>query len=317
LEAIVTAATSRLRRRGIGAGVAALVGLGTIGGFAGAAQATADFSLTRVSSDTRFGTAIATANATFPDGVDTAVLVNAYSPADALAASYVAGGLDAALLVTDQATLNSETAAALEDLGVTNVVILGGTAAVSAEQEEALSADYTVERFSGATRTETAVEALGAVETAPTQAFIVRAFGNPSDALAAGPVAYKNGIPILLVPGAVTPEWIAAVEAAGITTLTPLGGTAAIPESVVTALTDADFTVNARIAGASGPATAAAIAEEAITDWGFSNTGVGIARGDTAVNAGNAADALTSSQWLGTQGWPSRTRRSVPLLRAT
>ncbi|WP_432563902.1 cell wall-binding repeat-containing protein [Kineococcus sp. SYSU DK003] len=302
----MTAATSRLRRRGIGAGVAALVGLGTVGGFAGAAHATADFSVTPVSAQTRFGTAAAIAGQTFPDGVDTAVLVNAYSPADALAASYVAGSLGAALLVTDQGELNSETETALESLGVSDVYIVGGSAAVSADQQGQLEElGYTVDRFSGATRTETALDALNAAgDEAPTHAFVVRAFGNPADALAAGPIAYKNGIPILLVPGAVDQAWIDAVKEAGITEITPLGGTAAIPNTVVDALESADFTVNERVAGATGPETAVQIADEAVANWGFLNTGVGIARGDTAANAGNAADALVSSQWLGTNSFP-------------
>ncbi|WP_337062824.1 cell wall-binding repeat-containing protein, partial [Kineococcus sp. G2] len=301
----MTAATSRLRRRGIGAGVAALVGLTTVG-FSSSAFAAPGFTADRVFGDNRFETAANIALETFPDGVSTAVLVNAYSPADALSAAALAGSLDAAVLLTDQGSLNADTEDALEVLGVENVVVVGGAAAVSAEQYRALDATYAVERVFGADRVATAVDVLGELSASPeasNQAFVVRAFGNPADSLAAGPIAYANGIPILPVAGAVDEAWINAVREAGIDTVTVLGGTAAVPASVEESLRDADFTVNDRVFGASGQATAAELARIAVSEWGFSNTGVGIARGDTT-EVTNAADALTSSQWLGTQQFP-------------
>ncbi|MCI2239634.1 cell wall-binding repeat-containing protein [Paenibacillus sp. TRM 82003] len=301
----MTAATSRLRRRGIGAGVAALVGLTTVG-FSSSAVAAEGFDPARVFGDNRFETAANIAQETFPEGVSTAVLVNAYSPADALSAAALAGSLDAAVLLTDQGSLNADTEDALDVLGVDNVVVVGGTAAVSAEQYTALDAAYAVERVEGADRVATALDVLtelAAAQEGPTQAFVVRAYGNPADALAAGPIAYANDIPILPVAGAVDDAWIEAVQAAGITTLTVLGGTAAVPASVETALRDAEFTVNERIDGATGQETAAELARLAVSEWGFLNTGVGVARGDTT-DPTNAADALTSSQWLGTQQFP-------------
>ncbi|WP_369052830.1 cell wall-binding repeat-containing protein [Kineococcus terrestris] len=256
----------------------------------------------------RFATAAAIAGATFETGTTNAVLVNAYSPADALSAAAVAGEVGAAVLLTDAGSLNATTAAALEDLGVENVWIVGGTAAVSAAQETALEGDgYAVERLSGSDRVATSLDVLAelaAGDDAPTSAYLVRAFGNPADALAAGPIAYANGVPILPVPGAVPQSWIDTVEAAGITEVTVLGGTAAVPTQVETDLEAAGFTVNERISGASGQETAVAIANEAVANLGFSNAGVGIARGDIAANIQNSADALVSSQWLGTLGYP-------------
>ena len=58
----MTAATSRLRRRGIGAGVAALVGLTGLGFAAVPAQADANFALTRpADSSNRYATAASVA----------------------------------------------------------------------------------------------------------------------------------------------------------------------------------------------------------------------------------------------------------------
>ncbi|WP_432545409.1 beta strand repeat-containing protein [Kineococcus sp. SYSU DK004] len=315
----MTAATSRLRRRGIGAGVAALVGLSGVGLTATAAFADENFAVERVQGADRFETAANIAAATFENGTTDAVLVNAYSPADALSAAAIAGEVGAAVLLTDAGTLNATTAEALADLGVENVWIVGGTAAVSAAQQTALEADYTVERFSGADRVGTSLDILSAlseVDDAPTSAYLVRAFGNPADALAAGPIAYANGVPILPVPGAVNAEWIAAVEDAGITSVTVLGGTAAVPAQVETDLRAAGFTVNTRISGASGQETAVAIANAAVANLGFSNEGVGIARGDIAANIQNSADALASAQWLGANQFPLLLTQSAGVLGA-
>ena len=84
------------------------------------------------------GTAVAELETAYPiDGGEgcvanhTVVLATDQGFPDALSASYLAGYLHTGILLTPTADLSSETQAALEDEGITNVYVVGGTLAVS------------------------------------------------------------------------------------------------------------------------------------------------------------------------------------------
>lgn len=99
----------------------------------------------RVAGADRFATAAAvarTADATAPAGTaPLAFVVNGLSHADALSASAVAAHSGAPVLLTRPETLTFATAQALRDpaLGITDVVIVGGTGAVSAATEASIA----------------------------------------------------------------------------------------------------------------------------------------------------------------------------------
>jgi putative cell wall-binding protein len=208
--------------------------------------------------------------------VKTAILASGENFPDALAAGPMAyqgtAGLNGSggfpLLLTSQATLSPDAQQGLTDLGIKQVIIPGGTAAVSDAVATAVAAangGINVIRFAGATRTDTAAKIAAFETSAPAVGppavnglkyqltTISLARGDDfADALGGGPRAGINLTPILLTSnpadlGAPTAAYLKANNAinrsGGLTTLDIFGGTAAI--------TDATF--QAAAAALSGP----------------------------------------------------------------
>jgi beta propeller repeat protein len=185
-----------------------------------------------------------------------AVLATGEDFPDALAASSLAGIYRAPLLLTRRTFLPSEVAAELTRLGVSDVVVTGGEAAVSSavlSQINAMGID--TERVAGANRYGTAAEIaeLVATEMASNGAeflkkvFIARGDGF-ADALAVSPMAYRMHIPVLLVrPGVMPDETRATLQALDIEDAYIAGGTAAVGTSVQADL-DARLAANGGVA---------------------------------------------------------------------
>ncbi|WP_432502248.1 cell wall-binding repeat-containing protein [Kineococcus arenarius] len=293
----MTAATSRLRRRGIGAGVAALVGLTTVGFSATSASAAPNFEITRPAQVAdRFETAASVALAAFPNGAENVIIANGDNAVDALAASVLAG-TDIPILYVTSNEIPAPTLNALEQLDPSASWIVGGAAAVSAAVEGELPG--AIERIDGPTRYETAAALAQAVvdnaETAPTSAFIARG-DDFADALAIAPYAAKSGIPVLLTEtGTLSAAAVTFLANNDITDVTVLGGTAAVSDAVVEELEANDVTVD-RIRGTNRQATAVDIANTEA--FGFSNTGVAL------VNGWRPVDALPASVWAAQQNFP-------------
>ncbi|WP_432484955.1 cell wall-binding repeat-containing protein [Kineococcus esterisolvens] len=293
----MTAATSRLRRRGIGAGVAALVGLTGVGLTAAPAFAAPSFEITRpAQTGDRFETAASVALAAFPNGAENVIIANGDNAVDALAASVLAG-TDIPILYVTTNEIPAATQAALTQLDPSASWIVGGTAAVSATVEGDLPG--AIERLDGATRYATAANIAQAVvdnaTQAPTTAFLARG-DDFADALAIAPAAAKSGTPVLLTEtGSLNPAAADFLADNGITNVTVLGGTAAVSEAVVDQLEAAGVTVE-RIRGANRQATAVAVAQD--PDFAFSNTGVAL------VNGWRPVDALPASVWAAQQNFP-------------
>lgn len=111
----------------------------------------------RLAGASRMETAISLAQAAYPDGASTAILATAGSFPDALAAAPLAAALDAPVLLTPGDTLHLGTAAELRRLDVDQVILLGGTSALSGlVGAQALAIAGSVERVSGPERFATA-----------------------------------------------------------------------------------------------------------------------------------------------------------------
>ena len=173
--------------------------------------------------------------ATVPDPKRTAIVVSGANFPDALAAGPVAaagaeqggagfstpGGFP--LILTDPAALSPSAATALVNLGIGNVLLMGGTSAISSAVEgqiQSLTGSIRTLRFAGADRFETAAQfavfevlrfadlnntlVAGLGYTPPSTVWLARGDDFP-DALAGGPVAATFGptspSPILLVTG--------------------------------------------------------------------------------------------------------------------
>ena len=157
--------------------------------------------LPRLAGATKFGTAAAVAQHGFPDGASTVFLATAADFADALAGAALAGSMGAPVLLTEPDRLPSEIATELQRLAPTDVVILGGTGAVTSAVEEAVVAatGAATRRLWGQDRFATAVEvSRDAYASGASTVVIVNGLNYP-DALAGAPAAVKMGAPILMV----------------------------------------------------------------------------------------------------------------------
>lgn len=185
--------------------------------------------LTRLSGVERIETAAAIARRSHPDGARTVVLATAGDFPDALAGGPLAHALGGPLLLTNPAALPPATIEAIEQLGASAAVVLGGTGAVSAEVVEELEALVgDVERIAGAERSATAAAIAEAIGTSGERVALASSTSF-ADALAAASPAAQLGMPILLAPRGVLPDVTAAVLAdTEPDEIVVLGGNAAI-----------------------------------------------------------------------------------------
>jgi hypothetical protein len=254
----------------------------------------------RVAGDTRIDTAIAFSREAFDDA-DHALLARADRSPDALAASTLAGSLDAPVLLTPSDAVPEGVLAELQRLGVGSVTLLGGGAAISTEVEESLRAEgYEVGRVAGATRFETAAAAADAVAAieGPAPSALVAVGERPGDAdpgpdaITAGVLGVATGQPVLLTrPGDLPAETAAAIQAAeGLQRVTVVGGTEAVSEAVADQLRELGVEVE-RIEGEDRYATSAAVADTAVEEGAGSEV-VGLSGGDATADALVAGPAL-------------------------
>lgn len=230
------------------------------------ASGCSDIIITEEPASSRYGTAAALATEAFPDGTDTALLATGRSFADALAAAPLAARRNAPILLTEPAAVPDETLDALEDLDVSEVILLGGPGAISEEAQTQLSESYEVSRQAGADRFETA--GLLAQRAFPDGADVALLAdgGSFADALAAAPLSSASDAPILLTTtGEVPDATLAALGDLGVERVVLLGGTAAIGEDVEAQLAFYGLEVS-RTAGASRFETAALLTRPAMPD---------------------------------------------------
>jgi putative cell wall-binding protein len=135
----------------------------------GAAQEPADIPVNRLAGPDRVGTAVAVSRAAFP-AAGTALLARADDFADALVAAPLAAAVEGPILLTATDRLPPATAEELDRLGVAEVLILGGEAAVGSAVVRALEREgREARRLAGPSRYHTA-EAVAAELRAVTAA---------------------------------------------------------------------------------------------------------------------------------------------------
>jgi putative cell wall-binding protein len=227
--------------------------------------AIAVFDTTRLAGVDAASTAAAISEATFEPGVEVAYVVSRSRVSDAAAAG--AGG--GPVLLVNQDSVPSATAAELARLDAARVVVVGGTSAVS----DAVVAELGATRLAGADRYETAAAlADDAFDTGVPVAYVVNGESVP-DALVAAAAASAEGGPVLLVTRDVIPDAVgAALESLQPARVVVIGGTGVVSDEVVAGL------AATRIAGVDRYATAAALAEVIGSDM------VSVARGDDPID---------------------------------
>lgn len=221
----------------------------------------------RMAGADRYSTAIEVSKAGWPDGADTVIIARDDDFPDSLAGVTLAYQLDGPILLTPTHRLEALTAQEIRRLKVSHVIILGGTAAVSVEVEQALrEVASTVERIGGQDRFGTAAliaERLAGERKENTPANTVIAYSHSfPDALAAASYAAVRDYPILLTWQNRLPEdTTEAISELGLQTAIISGGTGVISESIENTLAGQVRQVR-RIAGADRYETSAALAEE-------------------------------------------------------
>lgn len=216
---------------------------------------------------TRYSTAAALAEEAFPDGADTALLATGRAFADALAAAPLSAARSGPILLTEPDAVPDETMDALDDLGVTDVIVLGGPSAVSEDVEAQLTeASYEVVRRAGANRFQTAAQLALLAHPDGADTVLLATGADFADALAAAPLAAAEGAPILLAGRDRLPQATAdALVELGAQQVIVLGGPAAIGQAVEQQLGAAGYAV-VRRAGPDRAATAAILARAAFPD---------------------------------------------------
>jgi putative cell wall-binding protein len=200
----------------------------------------------RVAGGDRYATAAAAATRTGPvgtgsiGGVRTAIVASGENFPDARAAGPLAYADRLPILLTPRLALSDDARQALSSLAISQVLLPGGTAAVSADVQRAIEAmGISVIRFAGADRTDTAVRVAdwSIANASFSRAHANLARGNDfADALAGGPHGGSDGpAPILLTLdsaslGATTRAWFAD-RAPTLTGGHIFGGTAAVSQA--------------------------------------------------------------------------------------
>jgi putative cell wall-binding protein len=285
----------------------------------------------RVAGIDRYSTAAALFNKTFLNATTphAVVIASGTDFPDALSADALASVLKTGILLTDPSTLSS---AVVNELGVDDidkVYLVGGTAAISASVQSQIAAMHvlgsgtnpliSVVRYNGLDRYGTNHSVDDAVSsvlgTGTTQTFntaFIATGSSFADALAAGPMIYSAGIPLILTdPRALVPSALQSLKDLGVKQVIILGGTSAVSAGVETTLISDGFTVEYRIAGEDRTETASFIAQWAAAGLpatpvykalipipGWDPTIVYLARGDSfadSLAAGPAAGAIQNS----------------------
>lgn len=193
----------------------------------------------RISGSDRIGTAIAVSQEGWENGSSYVILTRDDDFPDALAGTTLANVLDAPILLTDKSELTAATEAEITRLGAKNIVILGGTGAVSSKIESYLKGkNLTVARIGGKDRYDTAAQIALVVNQilGPNSSNkVVLANGNGfADALAVSSWAAYNHVPILLTDATELPDTtLEALQFIGYPTVIAVGGTGAISDGVL------------------------------------------------------------------------------------
>ncbi|HWB71491.1 MAG TPA: cell wall-binding repeat-containing protein [Egibacteraceae bacterium] len=257
----------------------------------------------------RYDTAQLIAEETFATS-DTVLLARSNIFADALSGNYLAGQLGVPVLLVSTFQLQQDTLDALENLGASNVILLGEEDAISVRSEQALSAmGLNVSRIGGIDRYETAAliasrtgNAYGELDGRRTA---VMAYGDDfADALVAGSLVYAEELPLLLTYSHRVPDVAkSALRNLGIEQVVIAGGPGVVSQNVESELVGMGINV-IRVSGPTRTATSVALSHFAVDRFGWTFEHLNVARGN------DFADALTIGPHAGEE-------RSVLLLTAT
>lgn len=254
--------------------------------------------ITRIGGEDRYQTSLLISYENFASA-DTVIIATGRNFPDALAASGLAGCLNAPVLLVKTNPAPQALVDELHRLGTTKVIVLGGSAAVPTGVSTQLAgAGFSVRRIGGADRYETAAlvsrEVLGYGLNGG-RVYIARG-DDFADALALGPLAYSNKAPLLLVTPTTVPSSTRSVlSASAFSSGCIAGGTVAVSSRVATEI-DSYVGATQRLAGATRYSTASSVAAWGVGNGLASYQTIGLATGTVF------ADALCGGVAIGSRG---------------
>ncbi len=234
------------------------------------------------------GTALSTMQAIVNNGwtsSEYAIVATNKGYQDALAATALAGLLDCPVLMTDPSSLSSQTKSLITSKGIKNVIIVGGTSAVSTSVETQLKAVATnVSRIAGGTAPTTARKVYneGLKYGSWSSDAIVATVDSFQDALSIAPYAYAKKAPIFLTDlkkGTLGTATASLIKNGGFTRTLIVGGTSAVKDTV-----EAQVTSPTRLKGGTAYTTCKAVANFCIEN-GMGASYTGVATGKTYQDA--------------------------------
>ena len=255
----------------------------------------------RMAGSDRFETSVAISKAFYPNPgqANVVYVANGVNFPDALSASAAAAHDGGPLLMTRQDGVPASVVAEIQRLAPPTIVVIGGTAAVSAAAYQQLAAlAPSIQRISGSDRFETSrsVASHSFSSAHPTSVFIATGTNFP-DALVAGSAAGYENSPLVLVDGRA-----GALDSATkslLTTLAPsriyvVGGVNSVSTGIQNELGTLGVPVVLRLAGGDRFGTAQAVNKEVFpfADQAFIASGLGF------------PDALSISALAGVVGAP-------------
>ena len=226
------------------------------------AGASGPVTVTRLAGNDRYATSVQAAKAGTPGAVSfaagspaykTAILASGEVSADALAAGPLSAALHLPVLLTGAAALPTDVLAAIKQLGIRQIFVLGGADRVSANviaQARAAGA-VVVKRIAGANRFETSADLYGFARRPATTsaaaggglgwssgsaAYLANGVTGFPDALAVGPLAAQSDAALLTTgPGTLDPSVVAFFTQQKLVTVVGLGQPATLALAVITA----------------------------------------------------------------------------------
>jgi len=272
-------------------------------------------SVDRVAGEDRYETAALLSRGVEPGG--RVFVVSGQDYPDALAAAAKAGHTAGAVLLTHPESLAVATRQALVRLEPAEVVVVGGTQAVSDDVVEELRAlSPQVERIAGANRYATAAAISRLAPARPGGVVYITTGTSATDALAAAAQAGQREAPVLLVrPDSIPGPTLQALQDLRPHTIVVAGGTQAVSDAVAVELEQ--FAGNGgveRRAGADRYATAAALAAD-VAPGGVLHIGVGSSFADSLAAAPASAAADGAVLLVSSDGVPGPTAEAIAQLR--
>ena len=242
------------------------------------------------------------------DSVSTVILVSGETPIDGATVAGLAAREGAPVLLTRPTDLPGHVADFIEDHGVTNVIVIGGTDSVSTsvlDDLAALDTDTKIRRITGddryATAAAVASELDGLTNWCGTNDTVALLANGDTDhlgyAVATGPLAYALEIPVLLTRRDTLPRSTAeALEGMRIDRVVMVGSTSVVSNNLISQLLAAGVDRTERIVASTPEAAAAAVARLMIGKCDFELTTarylVGLVGRDSAVDAVAAGPLL-------------------------